>query len=593
MPAQPVIDITTPMPPPEWALLERELLKANSEAIEAFYNKYFDERGYFLHTPRWGTLDGTDDAYEQFNYWTLLYSFGASETVFQLYKNGHEGHLRQYKEVTTKTTEVAKDGCYYKEFMPMSDWLHQGEGMQCFLFEGLCNPIDVLYQKRIRRFAGFYLNEDPDAPNYDPEHKIIRSLWNGSKGPMLRVATTYDWVGDPVPGKFHLLHSSGGRKEMLDFEEHYPAMLDFFKTFLQTEGDNPLNLIATIVPLHAYMLAHEEKYKNWLLEYVNAWKERTITNGGTIPANIGLDGTIGGAADGKWYKGTYSWSHVGHNLFHWGMWPAFSNALLLTGDQSYIDILRRQVDNMYENKKIINGETALPFNFDEDGWTNWSAPATKRFSERLLEIYLWSMDRDDLARIPMTGWIAYLEGKNDGYPEEALRDEFTFIRNAMEKMRNDPTTPDSRLADWTMDFNPAAMHELYRLMHGGFFTGYYTGRIKIAHCRARYFDPGRRRAGIPEDVAVLVTQMDDSMTKMIIVNTNQIEPRTVIVQTGAYGEHQCEKIETGDKVIPVNHRYFTVVLSPGAGTELTTYIRRYANQPTLAFPWHGDTVPRH
>ena len=60
--AQTHIEIVTPMSPPTWALLERELLRANSRAVEEFYETYHDERGYLLHTPRWGTLDGTDDA---------------------------------------------------------------------------------------------------------------------------------------------------------------------------------------------------------------------------------------------------------------------------------------------------------------------------------------------------------------------------------------------------------------------------------------------------------------------------------------------------------------------------------------------------
>ena len=32
-----------------------------------------------------------------------------------------------------------------------------------------------------------------------------------------------------------------------------------------------------------------------------------IDNGGIIPTNIGLDGTIGGACGGKWYGGVYGW----------------------------------------------------------------------------------------------------------------------------------------------------------------------------------------------------------------------------------------------------------------------------------------------
>ena len=45
------------------------------------------------------------------------------------------------------------------------------------------------------------MGEDPEAPNYDPAHKIIRSMENGSRGPMLRKATALDWVGDPFDVK--------------------------------------------------------------------------------------------------------------------------------------------------------------------------------------------------------------------------------------------------------------------------------------------------------------------------------------------------------------------------------------------------------
>ena len=55
--------------------------------------------------------------------------------------------------------------------------------------EGLCDPHDAKFRQRVTRFAGFYLNDDPGAPNYDPKVKIIRSLFNGSRGPLLRKAT--------------------------------------------------------------------------------------------------------------------------------------------------------------------------------------------------------------------------------------------------------------------------------------------------------------------------------------------------------------------------------------------------------------------
>jgi hypothetical protein len=77
------------------------------------------------------------------------------------------------------------------------------------------------------------------------------------------------------------------------------------------------------------------------------------------------------------------------------------------------------------------------------------------FLDRLTEIYLWSMDRRDLERIPTDrGWIGFLEGKNPTYPEKELADDFEHIRKRMELMRNDATSPDTRLADYLQGMCP-------------------------------------------------------------------------------------------------------------------------------------------
>jgi len=79
--------------------------------------------------------------------------------------------------------------------------------------------------------------------------------------------------------------------------------------------------------------------------------------------------------------------------------------------------------------------------------------------------------------------------------------------------------------------------------------------------------------------------------KVILININQSTSQDVIVQTGAYGEHQCVRVESEGRSYPVNNRHFPVRLLPGAGAELVIYIDRYANSPTLAHPWHGALVP--
>ncbi len=248
------LTMDTPTPPPHWALLQQELLRAQASACQAFFDRYFDARGYLLCVPRWGGDDGPDDAAENLLNWTVLHALGASDTVLALYKKGWEGHLRQYTEARTVDVPFARDGMYYKEFPVLFDWFHHGEGYSAFFLEGLSDPDDLLFRQRSRRYAGFYMNEDPQADNYDAKHKIIRSMFNGSRGPLLRKATALDWAGDPieVEDRFRLGHS----------ERSFQEMLDHFKDYTDVVGDHPINLGATTLAFNAYALTGEAKYRD-------------------------------------------------------------------------------------------------------------------------------------------------------------------------------------------------------------------------------------------------------------------------------------------------------------------------------------------
>src|SRR5207247_564633 len=83
---------------------------------------------------------------------------------------------------------------------------------------------------------------------------------------------------------------------------------------------------------------------------------------------------------------------------------------------------------------------------------------------------------------------------------------------------------------------------LVQLMWGGLPPGVDGG---LVNARLRYFDPERKRAGVPEDVAALVSQLTDSQTVVTLVNLNKTEPRTLVMQGGAYGEHQFESVTIG------------------------------------------------
>jgi hypothetical protein len=103
--------------------------------------------------------------------------------------------------------------------------------------------------------------------------------------------------------------------------------------------------------------------------------------------------------------------------------------------------------------------------------------------------------------------------------------------------------------------------------------------------RLRYFDPERRRAGVPEDVGALVSELSDLRTAVTLVNLNPTQRRLVIVQGGAYGEHELVTVTTGGKTTRIDGPLLTVQLSPGSGATLTLDMKRYVNTPTVKHPW--------
>ena len=579
------IEIVSRMAPPYWALLERQLLAHNADACEEFYEQFFDERGYLQCVERWGGDDGPDDAIENCNDWPLLHALGGSDVVLRMYKQAWEGHLRQYTEAKTVEVPLARDGMYYKEFSTSFDWVHNGEGLTVFNLQGLSDPTDRQFGRRVRRFAGFYLNEDPGARNYDPQHKIIRSLFNGSRGPLLRKATGLDWAGDPIEikNRFRLGHG----------EENYEQMVAHFKDYNDIIGDHPQNLLATSLALNAYLLTGESKYRRWLLEYVDAWRERMRANDDIIPTNIGLDGKIGGAVGGKWYGGVYGWaftvevpqdgSLAHRNTHHLGL-TGFVNAYLLTGDDRYLEPWRRQIDKINALGKKIDGRMQYPRMYGDQGWYHFRP---SKYDYGAVDIWYLSMRKADLRRLEIVGadgpWIRYLLGQDPQFPVRALLSDVARLQGRVAAMRADTTTPDTRLADDPMHLNPASVGSLVHLMWGGIHPGHQGN---VLQCRLRYFDPHQRRAGIPSDVAALVDRLTDDEVAVTLVNVNPLEPRTVIVQAGGYGEHQFVGLQLGGATtMKLDVRQIQVRLAAGAGARLVIKMRRHVNQPTMMHPW--------
>jgi hypothetical protein len=237
----------------------------------------------------------------------------------------------------------------------------------------------------------------------------------------------------------------------------------------------------------------------------------------------------------------------------------------------------------------VDGRFRVPNNYGDDGWYQWR---DYLFTNELAKIWSWTMDPRDAARLPREGWMAYLAGEEPSYPVTALRGELEFIRQRTSRMREDPTTPDSRLADWAMQHNPVTTGALVQLSCGGHRIDNGLDRLfGLLHVRVRYFDPERRRAGLPRDVAALVSALEADRYRVQLVNLDQVHPRTVVLQGGAYGEHQILDVELDGRSWAVDSRSVAVRLAPGAGAELVIKDARFANRPTLSMPWYGGLSP--
>lgn len=562
--SQPQITITKPMSPPSWALAEQSLLEENARFLQVFVDRYVNPvTGHLECVEHWGGADGPDDAMENFYNWSLLYALGAPRSTLNLFNFVWRGHIDQYSKL----------GMLYREYITSFDWEHNGEQYASFLLLPLSDPEDLRTQQRIIRFADFYTGRDTTTHNYDPIHKIIPSIHNGSKGPRM-TATVDDWGGQ-------------------DF---------WWKTgdWTQVKGDVPMNLCATSLAVNAYMLTGDEHYKNWVLDYVSAWRERTITNNGIVPSNIGVNGIVGEHWDGKWYGGLmgWNWSFGGFGVLGRGVRIGFNNAYFLSHDQSYLDVLRKLGDVLMKNRIQTPAGLLFPNRYGDNGW--YDPSSSPLFGSLFADIYMWSLGNQDLEQLYSAcqlqgvlksgkyeegnevAWIEFLKGKNPDYPQRALNDAFERIRSGVEGLRRDTSTPDTRNSDEPQQFSTAATSALVNLTLGGAQPLWAGG---LLFSQVRYFDPVQRRPGLPSDVSALVHKIENDMVQVTLVNCNKVEPREIIVQTGAYGENQCLRIEIDGKQKEINNRFFSLRLEPGAGNDVVIHLRRFANKPTFAFPF--------
>ncbi len=594
------VTIETVAPPPAWAHWQRFLLRQLYPAAQEFVARYTRSDDTLIWRQKWPGMDGSDDGYESFFNFPLYYALGGPDGIHEMSRKLWDGVTRQFTQY----------GQVHNEFDSYYDWMHHGESYVYIYHFGLADPTRRKDRERALRFAGLYMGEDPSAPNWDAELKLIRSPINGSRGPRFENSAV-DWVTHrPVLANYPLPYDDipnvTESSAWID-DEKFPNILATMNRRMM-RGDVPLNLTSTSMMLSAYMYTGDEKYKRWVLDYTKAWMTRVRSNGGVMPDNVGLSGKIGEYMDGKWWGGYYGWRwpHGFFNILE-STTIAATNCLLVTGDRSFLDLPRSQVDVVTRQGRIENGQFVVPHKHKDDGWyayrtLNPSYLVHLWYASESMEDWRRIEQHADVASWPRAayskakgdsgndrGWVSFLRGQNPDYPVTILESTYRETLRRLAVIRSDRSHVDDQDVHHWQQRNPVVVEGLVQLMWGGPNHIYHGGLI---NCRVRYFDPIRRRPGVPEDVAALVRRIDSQGISLVLVNLSPTHARDVIVQAGAFGEHEFKSVQHNDANVKVDSKHLSVRLNPGAIGTLEIEMLRFANQPTYAFPWHkNDVIP--
>lgn len=615
--------------PPQWAILQRALIDAMNEAVEPLVENYLRADGSLMWppSPDFQSIDALDDAYESFHNWPLFYMLGGDESFLT--------RAEEQFETITRTMARHQTGRGYpmvvNEYQPGYDWFHQGEGNYLFYMLCAANPSHPKHRERARRFAGLYMNEDPNADNYDPVHKIVKCAHNGSLGPAHgNFAGEYAWT---APGYGLHFYDIPGVETVEDLNDPVKSRrYGIEANARRAQGDAVVNLAATSLAANAYLLTGDEKCKAWAVEYIDAWRERAERNGGILPDNVGMTGKIGEHMNGAWYGANYGWTwpHGWHGVGEAAV-IAGQNGALLERDLQYLDLPRSQIDVLIENGIEREGQLYTPFKHGTPGrvryvpWPflnalrNEDGTALERNGwfefmpmHPLYIAHVWngSLSEEDMGRFETLrrsgaganmnepawhhikdqgghdgAWLAFLRGEFPDYPEQILQHNLNQVYARLAFMQSDDDDPAHYGDSYFQRRNTVTCEGLVQLTMGAPLP-IYNGGLLFAN--AVHHDAQRKRPGLPPDAAALVEELGHEKMTIRLVNLSPSQARESLIQAGAFREHRIVSARCGEQEIEVGGAHLHVHLPPAAQARIEMKIDRYANDPSYGTPWGND-----
>jgi hypothetical protein len=576
--------------PPAWALLERELFRVNEVAWREFETLYCEPDGRLRYSGPMHDRDGVDDFYEPFFNWPVLYQLGGSHDTLVAAKKHWEGVTRQMTEI----------GFVVDEFERGYDWFHIGESMNFFYALCAADPADEKFRARALKFAELYLSGSASG-NYDADRRMIVAPHNGSMGPRWGVGADWDdYTADQKVMQYYglPLEDVEGINTWEDLRTADNSLrMGRAMQARMGRGDTAINLAATSLVTNAWLYDNDDRYADWVREYVGAWRERAEANDGLIPDNVGPSGIVGELHNGNFYGGHYGW-----NWPH-GLLSVESAALLAVINESLVNsstaglqLARHPLEVVLskaeassdpaflekldawsvEKLRAPEGEsvTLVPLRHGSTGWFDYQtlplsyptwlwwltrgsskttdsdalvaddAVADAALIERLKResgynwsTISWSHDKEEQGH--EAPWILYVQGQNPAYAVDALGLALAQVHQRLALMRANPTEPEGDDIHWWQRLNPVATEILTQLTTGA-PPAVYNGGLQLA--RVRCVDARRNRPGLPPDVSALVHAINEAGVTVELVNLGASEGQEVVIQAGAYGEDSIDAV---------------------------------------------------
>lgn len=561
---------------PGWALAQRSLLDSFDSATRIFAERYLRPDGSMHWTDSQAGRVRSDAFYEPLHNWPDAYLLGASDSLL----------AQSATSWTAITSQLTRYGAIVDGFDQATEWFHLSEGN--VLLYGLAAAQPDRWVGPVTHMADILLSPS----NYDPDRRQFAGPRVIPEDPE---TANFPWM--PSMAIYGLpLHDVPGITSYEDLKDPELARrMGRAMAERMAHSDVPQNLSATTLITLAHLLTGEERYRTWVLDYVAAWLERAVAHDDIPPDNIGPNGIVGEAMNGKTYGGLYGWAWP-HGYYNIGMATivAGANALLLSGDASYLELPRRLMDRVFgmaEQQEIewdrmslphhwqdrwmaFGDEPArtmvIPYRYGPDGWfdhqppslsfpaTLWAASTEDRDWQRLEHLhansgYDWRPVHPFRAKDEgghEAPWLRFLAGDNPDHPERAMRSAQALVQHRLDLMEVD-TTDLERLTDEDFSFarrrfaydlkhhatgyNPVTTESLLQLMTGSPQRLYNSG---LPASQITWADPVRGRPGVPPDVAALVKRVESDSVTVEIVNTSPTEAREVLVRAGMFGEHR-------------------------------------------------------